>query len=231
MEAKIKHNSENLDGTRDFLHESGISPKLDKTESALLFYILREVSNGSRVSMSVLKKLIPETQLSKKELDAFLLRECEFDDKGNIVGVFGLSQNKRRHRIIVNGKMFYTWCALDSLYMAQLLNQNVRIESVCPQTNDPVVLTLSPKKVEKYKPADSAVSVVRPETSQCEITTVDAVNSCFCQYSNFFSSFAAARDWFHKKDIEVRILSINSGFLLGGLLVEPILSYNVPLTK
>ena len=227
----MKHNRENLHGMRDFLHESGISPKLDKKESALLLDILREVSNGSRVSLNELKKLIPETQLSKKELDAFLLRKCEFNDRGNIVGVFGLSQKKRRHRIIISGKMFYTWCALDSLYMAQLFNQYVRVESVCPQTNDPIVVTLSPQKVKKYKPADSVISVVHPETSQCEITTVDAVNACFCLYSNFFSSLAAAKDWFQEKDIEVRILSINSGFLLGGLLVEPILSYNISLIK
>lgn len=225
------HQREYLQSLRDLMQELRISPKLNKTESVLLMDIIRDVSNGNRVSLNELKKRIPEAKLPKKNLDAFLLRECELDDKGNIVGVYGLSQNRGRHRIFINGKMLYTWCALDSLYMAQLFNQTVRVESVCPQTNDQILLTLSPQKVEKYKPADAIISVVHPATNQCEVTTVDAVNECFCQYSNFFSSIAAAKNWFHEKNVEIKLLSINSGFLLGGLLVDPILPYNVPLSK
>ena len=86
---------------------------------------------------------------------------AEHDDKGNIIGILGLSQGKTwTHKFIVNGNELRTWCAWDTLFMAQVLGMTASVISESPVSKKQVTLTVGPNKVEQYDPKGIVVSIV-----------------------------------------------------------------------
>ena len=86
---------------------------------------------------------------------------AERDDKGDIIGILGLSQGRTwTHRFIVNGNELRTWCAWDTLFMPQCLGMTASVISESPVSKKKVTLTIGPNKVEKYSPKGTVVSIV-----------------------------------------------------------------------
>ncbi|MFB3041713.1 MAG: organomercurial lyase, partial [Candidatus Poribacteria bacterium] len=120
------------------------------------------VANGQSVTSEQLKEIASKHKISLDKADSFISEAAEYDDDGNIVGIFGLSQKKHPHRFRLRGysmstatfhvhARLSTWCAWDSLFLSALLNQTAEVESTCPQTNDPIRLTISPEDVKEYE--------------------------------------------------------------------------------
>jgi alkylmercury lyase len=64
------------------------------------------------------------------------------------------------HKFIVNGNELRTWCAWDTLFMAQVLGMTASVISECPVSHKTVSLTVGPDKVENYNPKEMVVSIV-----------------------------------------------------------------------
>jgi len=111
------------------------------------------------------------------------LADLEVDYSGHAVGC-GLTFIPTSHRFRLNGQQFYTWCALDALIYPALLQLPASVESSCPVSGAPVMLSVTPTGVHDLTPASAIVSVVIPEQG----SSCNGDRGSFCTQSLFFRS-------------------------------------------
>ena len=142
------------------------------------------------------------------------LADLEVDPSGNIVG-WGLTFIPTSHRFRVNGRTFYTWCALDALTYPALLQVVASVESSCPVSGTPVTLSITPTGVHDLAPPGSVVSLVIPgKGSAC-----DGDRKSFCNQSLFFRSRRDALVW-QASSPKARLLSVAEAFQVGRLVAR-----------
>lgn len=150
----------------------------------------------------------------------------EHDEHGNIQGLLGLSLNGHRHRFEVNGQGLSTWCAWDTLFLPSLLQQTAHVKSQCLATKKSIELTISTEAVERYEPAEAAVSMVIPATGD-DLRSVDQTWQLFCHHVHYFASAEAAADWFVGREPDPIILSVEESYRLGRLAFGPMIEDGV----
>lgn len=138
--------------------------------------------------------------------------DIELDDQGDIVG-YGLSLRPTPHHFEINGREFYTWCALDTLIFPALLNRTAQIESPCHSTGTPIRVTAGPTGVTNVEPATAVVSVVIP-------TENISIRAAFCDQVHFFASPEVAGGWLEEHP-GMAVLPIQEAYKLGQSLVKP----------
>ncbi len=142
------------------------------------------------------------------------LADLEVDPSGNIVG-WGLTFIPTPHRFRVNGRTFYTWCALDALTYPALLQLAAGVESSCPVSGNPVTLSVTPTGVHDLIPASAVVSVVIPGQGN----TCDGDRDSFCNQSLFFRSRRDALMW-QASSPRARLLSVADAYQVGRLIAR-----------
>ncbi len=135
-----------------------------------------------------------------------------WDDAGRIIGYGGLTLEPTRHRLAVDRRTLYTWCAFDSLFVPELLAEPADVTSTCPATGHEIRLTVSPDRVERVEPDGTVLSFVTPGKARCEAD----IRGAFCRHVNFFRSAAAAADW-PAGQPDMLVLSVAEAFELGRL--------------
>ncbi len=85
----------------------------------------------------------------------------QVDEQGNIVGA-ALTARQTAHRVQVGGKQLYAWCALDTLFIPGLLDEEAEVESLCAVSGETIRVTVGPDGVRAVSPAEAVVSVVLP---------------------------------------------------------------------
>ncbi|MBI3973465.1 MAG: organomercurial lyase MerB [Chloroflexi bacterium] len=136
---------------------------------------------------------------------------AETDETGAIVGA-GLSLVPTQHRVLLDGRLFYAWCALDTLFFPVVLNRTFRVESPCATTRMPVRLTVTPDGIAALEPATAAVSLVAGETG-------GQVRYSFCDYVHFFTSLDTAAQWLAAHPGAIAI-PVADAFEVGRLLAQ-----------
>lgn len=136
---------------------------------------------------------------------------AEFDHDGRLVG-FGLTLRPTPHRVEFDGRTLYTWCAPDTLELAVLLGQPVRVKSRCFATGEPVRVEVDPDGVRELEPDEAVVSMVLPDVCMADF------RERLCDEQHFFSSAAAAEGW-HADRPEAIVVPVQSGFALTRLLM------------
>jgi Alkylmercury lyase len=106
------------------------------------------------------------------------------DEAKRVIGFWGLTIAKMKHRFEVDGAQLYTWCTWDTLFLPELLEKSARVESVCDATGKPVRLSVSPKRVESAVPGSVSISFLTPDSSRFQ---QDIVQN-FCHCIHFFRS-------------------------------------------
>ena len=134
----------------------------------------------------------------------------ELDARGHIIGA-GLSLRPTPHRLAVEGRMLYAWCALDALMYPPLLDMVVQVESPCAATERLVRVQVSTHGVQDVAPADAVVSVVKPDAAP-------GVRQAFCSHVHFFRSAQAAAPWLQAHP-HGYLLSVGEAFRLGQRLI------------
>lgn len=217
--------SENIAEIAKALREFEIPPRFEANEPLLLMQLWRLLSDGLPVTPEQVLKITSNIQMSLDVATAFINRNAENDDDGNIVGIFGLSQKDHPHRFVVKGQALTTWCAWDSLFLPALLNKAATVESFCPATKKKIRLAISPETIEQVEPSNAVLSVVVPETGKRTLESVEDIRSMFCCLVHFFSSADAATEWISDKSQNIMILSIEEGYYLGKLAFEELHKY------
>jgi alkylmercury lyase len=115
------------------------------------------------------------------------------DDSGAVIGHFGLTLSKTRHRLRLNGRdhPLYAWCAWDTLFIPLLLGTEAEVESECPASGRRISLRVTRRGTEAASHPAAVVSFVTPQQGKIE---QDVIRN-FCHFVHFFVSAADGERW------------------------------------
>ncbi len=88
-----------------------------------------------------------------------------------------------------------------------MIGKTARVRSHCPQTGEPIVLTVAPGEVRRLEPAGAVVSLLMPGTSP-------DIRSSFCCHVHFFACASAGETW-SSRHAGSEIVSVAEAFRLG----------------
>lgn len=194
-------------------------------EARLFIQVLHQLAEGQPISSQDVTRIAASVGLTKDEADGVLNWLAERNDDGRIAGMAGLSQNDWPHNFQVNGRNMTTWCALDTLYLPQILKQTAEVKSLDPLTEEIVQVTIGPDRVEQYTPTSAVMSIIVPKVKEKGLESAEEIYMAFCSYSHFFTSIEAGQKWFEGKHVEPGFLSIEEGHELGRKWFARVLRY------
>ena len=165
-------------------------PDLDPPLQKAALTLLGLLAQGEPVDV---QRLSDALALPAADLDETLERTPGVfrDGQHRVIGFMGLSVVEiSDHRIHIDGRPLWAWCALDTLFLPELLGQTARVDSRCPSTGKRISLTVTPAGIADLAPPETVVSFLVPETQ----FDADVVQS-FCHFVYFFASPDAAASW------------------------------------
>jgi alkylmercury lyase len=143
------------------------------------------------------------------------LPDTEYDEQGRIIG-HGLTLRPTPHRLTVNGRQLYTWCALNTLIFPAVLGRPARVQSPCHSTGTPIHLTVEPDTVTTLDPATTVVSIVTQQACS-------SIRTAFCDQVKFFTAPAAAQPWLDRHP-GATVLPVGDAVALGRPLTRMLLT-------
>ncbi len=178
--------------------------------SHLFQQLLRLLAKGQPVSP---EEIAAVTGQSPAETAAYLaqLPNVELDEAGNLVGM-GLTLKPTPHHFEIEGRILYTWCALDALLFPILLEKPAVVTSPCAVTGAPIKISVTPDGVTAVKPEKAVISIVKAPT-------MENIRGSFCHYVHFFTSADAAAGWLSQHPGTV-LLSVAEAYHLGQMLSQ-----------
>lgn len=117
--------------------------------------------------------------------------DTRHDGEQRVIGFWGLAIAPMPHRLRVDSRELYAWCAWDTLFLPALLGAGVEVESSCRASGYPVRLTVTPHRIESAAPAGLLVSFLLPDAAAMSANVITS----FCHYVHFFRSREAAQPW------------------------------------
>lgn len=115
------------------------------------------------------------------------IEDIEWTADGRVEG-FGLTRRPTPHRFRAGDAELYTWCAMDTLIFAALLDRLVQITSPDGTTGQPLRLETDGQRIIAADPPSIAVSwFFDPAAS--------GFRASVCQFGHFFASRESAADW------------------------------------
>ena len=164
-------------------------PALSEDQQRTSLWLFRLLAEGQPVTPA---RLAEAVDLPKSEVEGWLedWPGVFRDDRGAVIGFWGLSLPKMAHRFEVGGETLYTWCAWDSLFLPELIGKSAKVVSASPVSGQPVSLTVAPDGVERLEPAAAVVSFLTPDAP----LDGDVIAS-FCHHVHFFRTAAEAEAW------------------------------------
>jgi hypothetical protein len=71
-----------------------------------------------------------------------------------------------QHRIHLDGRALSAWCALDTLFLPELIGEAVTVTSRSPASNAEIFLTMTPAGPTELRPPDTLVSMLLPDVTE-----------------------------------------------------------------
>jgi len=177
----------------------------------LLPHAIRLLSGGEPVPP---ERLAAAAGWSVEDIEAALAAQAsaERDEEGRLVGL-ALTLWPTTHRITVDGRTLFAWCASDTLMVPVILGRPAIVESTCPQTGQAIRVEVTPDGVERVDPADAVMSALRPRGQLAN------VRSDTCAHGHFFSSSTATTAWTNAHP-DGHIYPVEEAFRLDRLVIE-----------
>jgi alkylmercury lyase len=186
-------------------------PDLDPSLQHAAMTLLRLLAQGEPVDV---QRLADALALPVAYVDQTLERSPGVfrDDHRRIVGFMGLSIAPiSDHRLQLDGRSLWAWCAWDTLFLPELLGQTARVNSRCPSTGAGISLTVTPNGPADLTPPETVVSFLVPD-QQFDANVLQS----FCHFVHFFASSGAAETWTAEHPGTFQ-LSIDDAYHLGQL--------------
>lgn len=114
-----------------------------------------------------------------------------YDDLGNIIRFWGLTLNETPHKLLIDGRELYAWCAWDTLFLPALMGKAVQVVSHCASSNVPIQLSIDRKHIMSLTPDNAVLSFVMPDEEGIRKDVI----SIFCHSVLFFSSAEKGEQW------------------------------------
>ncbi len=166
----------------------------DEQRAAVTLY--RELAKGSPVSTRQFAAALDvpvasaEDLLGRDSIRGFVYP----DEEGNVLGFGGLAAAPMPHKLDLDGRTRWTWCAWDSLFIPEILGEQAQIESRDPQTGTTIRLTVTPEGVRSQEPETIVVSFVALDAELFN-SSADNVMGSFCHFVFFFESWESGEAW------------------------------------
>lgn len=138
-----------------------------------------------------------------EQISAGLPGDTELDDHGRVIGR-GITLSQTAHRLEVDGRMVYAWCAAAALGQIPAIGQTVRISSPCGATGQTVTVVAGPDGVAEVHPPEAVVSIVAGGDP-------NRVRLSRCTNIHFFVSAGAASKWLREHP-DGTLLTVHDGF-------------------
>ncbi len=207
------------------LNAAGIPPEFEEDDARLLIKSLRTLAKGNPITRDDTVQIAEDLDISYAQADEFLRQISERDSDDNIVGLIGLSLNQEwPHRFYVNGNSLRTWCAWDTLFLAQILGEEVVVESESPVSGTTIHLRVNQDAVESSLPEGAVVSIVTIDPEVQDVSSIEAIWGNFCHQVYFFPSQEEAQEWAKEKS-NIAILTVEDAFEVGRLAFSKLLAY------
>jgi alkylmercury lyase len=157
------------------------------------------------------EQLAADTQRPVAEVTVALGRwpNVHRDDGGAVVEFSGLSLRPTKHRFAIGGRQLFTWCAWDTLFLPELLDEPAEIWSTCPLTGTRVRLRVDDGGVTDAEPEDLWVTL----PSMACTSTADIVES-FCCHVHFVAGHDTAQRWLRDHP-DGHILDLRDAYKVG----------------
>lgn len=129
------------------------------------------------------------------------------DDAGHVVGSAGLSVIPDRHRLELDGRTFWTWCAYDILGIFGAHRATGTAFSRSPATGATITVGFH-----HGRPKADGVVLFRPSDSYAACCT--NIYEELCPNSNLFEDETSAQAWSAGRGLEGRILGLEEASVL-----------------
>jgi len=183
-----------------------LSPDTRRAYATLGMPIFRSLADGHAPSED---ELAGVTGLPADEVRTLLAEfgGLERDEDGRVVG-WGLTRTPTPHRVEIDGRVLYGWCAPDLLAHPALLGRSARVTSPDPLSGQPITLTVGPDGVRDIEPSTAVVSfVATPEAADLGAM----VRHNVCSNQHLFASAASGAEWLEQHP-GFTLLSIDQAF-------------------
>jgi alkylmercury lyase len=181
---------------------------LDEQGQRLQLMLFRLLSEGQPVESA---RLAERAGLPVADIAEALggWRGVHIDEDPRVVAFKGLSLVETPHRLNVDGRTLYAWCAWDTLFLPELIGRPAEIESTCPATGETITLRVGPRGPADVTPPEAVLSFLLPGS----LFGDDTLGS-FCSFIHFFASPQAAEEWTAKRP-QTCVVSIDDAFEIG----------------
>ncbi len=187
-------------------------PRFSVDDQYLSLKLYQLLAEGEPVSCSRLARALSQsTDVVSETLSQW--PGVYYDESDRIVAFLGLSIKETPHRLRVNGKTVYTWCAWDTLFIPELLEATVNISSICRVSGEEVKLTVSPSGIETVNPGDAVMSFLVPDENELRKN----ITASFCHLVYFFRSLEDGETWVSGQD-GIFLLSLEEAFRVGQIM-------------
>lgn len=187
------------------------SPNLDAEGRQVVVQTYRLLAEGEPVPPAAIAQAAGVTvEKAESVLGSSLVFR---DDQDRVVRFWGLSIDRLEptHRIEVDGRSVYGWCAWDTLFVTEVLGIETQVTSADPLTGERIRLAVTPAGVKEAHPQSTVVSFLLPDGP----FGADAVQG-FCHSVHFFASEQSALRWTAEHP-GTFVLSMDDAFELGRL--------------
>lgn len=189
----------------------GAFPSLSREDQRIALAVFREMARGEPTAVGVVAERAG-ARLDDVEDALGRWPGVYRDDAGRIVGFWGLALEGMPHPIRLGGRTLYGWCAWDTLFLGELLGEELRVTSTCAVTGSPVSFTVGTDGVRNLDPGTAVLSFLEPEHADVE---GDDVFSSFCHHVLFFSSKETWNEWARERQPTTFPLTVEEGWRLG----------------
>ncbi len=180
-----------IDGLIDLL------PRLNKDCRDLSQLLYFELAKGKAVTLQHLKSI---SGYSDARLITLLsqLNYLQYNDDRSIVAYRGITLTPTQYRIeidfLTEKTIVFAWCAFDSLFLADLLKQDITVFAECPSCHQAINLALANKKTFDSTKYPLYMSFILPSRDNYN---EDLANS-FCGNIHFFCNEICVENAPHK---------------------------------
>jgi len=186
-----------------------VLPPMDADEQKLALELYAMLVEGQPVVIEQLSGRVGIAATAiKTVLDNWL--GVFYDGQNRVTGFWGITINETNHHFEVNGKIVFTWCAWDALFIPELLNVTVNVTSHCATTGEKIKLTIIVDEINDASSEDVMVSFLTPDEKELS----ENITASFCHYVHFFSSHEAGEQWVSNHE-GTFLLSLNDAFTVG----------------
>lgn len=173
-----------------------VAPEVAALRSAGFRLLLEKSSPVTRQKLATEASL--DLSVVNEILDTRAQGRVQLDDRGDLVGIAGLTVEPTRHRLDIDGKTRWTWCALDAVGILGALGATGSIHSIDPRTSDPVEINFT----DGHPDGDATLFI---------LGGFDGGNVVedWCPLVNFFTNRTDAQAWATNNGLDGDIVSVS----------------------